>query len=347
MSIRVLAPSDKAVKPVHKVKLVVWHGARKHVACLRTVRSIIENMVTGVRYGFAYKMRLVYAHFPINVIIADDKQSVEIRCVPSSLFFGFSPPRADTYTSRAHSNFLGEKRVRNIKLLEGVTISESKAQKDEIILEGNDVDMVSQSAAVRSPIHPSSRLWEVFESRGRKETKSPRPAPALYQLANPRSPPRTEHPRHLPRQEQGHPEGTSSTLQAPNGRELTPTFAPSLPALPATLPIAPTCSLNVKNASSSTESTCLRGVKLLRRKFERTKTQVFVGVTDVPLPLFSPCLSRRARIFFFFDGYSSGVGPRRGVYLERQPVRLSGLVRTGDWRPIRLFFPFLSDIQTR
>merc|ERR1712080_352792 len=117
MSIRVLAPSDKAVKPV------VWHGARKHVACLRTVRSIIENMVTGVRYGFAYKMRLVYAHFPINVIIADDKQSVEIR------------------------NFLGEKRVRNIKLLEGATISESKAQKDEIILEGNDVDMVSQSAA--------------------------------------------------------------------------------------------------------------------------------------------------------------------------------------------------------
>merc|ERR1711890_143765 len=123
MSIRVLAPSDKAVKPVHKVKLVVWHGARKHVACLRTVRSIIENMVTGERYGFAYKMRLVYAHFPINVIIADDKKSVEIR------------------------NFLGEKRVRHVQLLDGVTISESKSQKDEIILEGNDVDMVSQSAA--------------------------------------------------------------------------------------------------------------------------------------------------------------------------------------------------------
>merc|ERR1712093_470712 len=119
MSIRVI---EQKVGPA-KVKLVVWHGARKHVACLRTVRSIIENMVTGVRYGFAYKMRLVYAHFPINVIIADDKQSVEIR------------------------NFLGEKRVRNIKLLEGVTISESKTQEDEIILEGNDVDMVSQSAA--------------------------------------------------------------------------------------------------------------------------------------------------------------------------------------------------------
>lgn len=81
MSMRITAPSDKAIKPVHKVKLVVWHGARKHVACLRTVRSIIENMVTGVRYGFSYKMRLVYAHFPINVIIADNKESVEIRCV--------------------------------------------------------------------------------------------------------------------------------------------------------------------------------------------------------------------------------------------------------------------------
>ena len=35
--------------------------------------------------------------------------------------------------------------VRNVKMLEGVTIYESKAQKDELILEGTDVQNVSQS----------------------------------------------------------------------------------------------------------------------------------------------------------------------------------------------------------
>lgn len=68
-------------------------------------------------------MRTVYAHFPINVIVQDDGNTVEIR------------------------NFLGEKLVRHVGMLSGVSVSESKAQKDEIIVEGNDIDMVSQSAA--------------------------------------------------------------------------------------------------------------------------------------------------------------------------------------------------------
>jgi len=80
-------------------------------------------MITGVTTGFLYTMRAVYAHFPINCIIQDGGKAVEIR------------------------NFLGEKTVRHVPMLEGVTISESKAQKDEYILEGNDVQNVSQSAA--------------------------------------------------------------------------------------------------------------------------------------------------------------------------------------------------------
>lgn len=38
------------------VKLIVWHGGRKHIACLRTVKSLIENMITGVTKGFLYKV---------------------------------------------------------------------------------------------------------------------------------------------------------------------------------------------------------------------------------------------------------------------------------------------------
>ena len=78
-------------------------------------------MITGVTRGYRYKMRFVYAHFPINVAINKDGTKVEVR------------------------NFLGEKRVRHIDMLEGVTVMKSEAQKDEIILEGNDIEKVSTS----------------------------------------------------------------------------------------------------------------------------------------------------------------------------------------------------------
>lgn len=40
---------------------------------------MVANMVTGVTKGFQYKMKLVYAHFPINPVIAGDGKAVEIR----------------------------------------------------------------------------------------------------------------------------------------------------------------------------------------------------------------------------------------------------------------------------
>ena len=80
-----------------KVTLAVWQGGRKHVACIRTIRSLISNMIKGVTkvrfvrglqptapcsqwiQGFRYKMRAVYAHFPINCIPQDDGAALEIR----------------------------------------------------------------------------------------------------------------------------------------------------------------------------------------------------------------------------------------------------------------------------
>jgi large subunit ribosomal protein L9e len=66
-------------------------------------------------------MRLVYAHFPINVNVADAGKTLEIR------------------------NFLGEKIVRKVPMLGDVKIVRSTAVKDELVLEGNDVTTVSQS----------------------------------------------------------------------------------------------------------------------------------------------------------------------------------------------------------
>ncbi|KDR83641.1 hypothetical protein GALMADRAFT_56364 [Galerina marginata CBS 339.88] len=124
-----------------KVTLAVWQGGRKHVACLRTIRSLINNMVTGVTKGFRYKMRAVYAHFPINCIIQENGTSVEIRN-----FLGEKVRRCSYLYVWTPLNMC-LKTVRHVNMLSGVDVSESKAQKDELILEGNDIDMVSQSAA--------------------------------------------------------------------------------------------------------------------------------------------------------------------------------------------------------
>lgn len=104
------------------VKVDSWFAGRKLAAAVRTVCSHIANMMKGVTKGFEYHMRLVYAHFPINVNIPSGGRAIEIR------------------------NYLGEKFVRKITLLEGVTVS--KTEKDELVLQGNDLEYVAESAAL-------------------------------------------------------------------------------------------------------------------------------------------------------------------------------------------------------
>ncbi|KAG0674037.1 hypothetical protein C6P41_002603 [Kluyveromyces marxianus] len=75
--------------------------------------------------GYKYKLRYVYAHFPINVnvIEKDGAKFIEIR------------------------NFLGDKKVREVPVREGVSVEFSTNVKDEIVLTGNSVENVSQNAA--------------------------------------------------------------------------------------------------------------------------------------------------------------------------------------------------------
>mmetsp|Transcript_7462 Transcript_7462/g.15633 ORF Transcript_7462/g.15633 Transcript_7462/m.15633 type:complete len:190 (-) Transcript_7462:444-1013(-) len=104
-----------------KIRVDLWFGNRKQLACIRTVCAHVDNMVTGVQFGFLYKMRFVYSHFPINVTVAG--KDIEIR------------------------NFMGEKRVRRVSLPEGVEAVRSADVKDELCLSGNDLALVSLAAA--------------------------------------------------------------------------------------------------------------------------------------------------------------------------------------------------------
>lgn len=45
-------------------------------------------------------------------------------------------------------NFLGEKRVRIVRMLAGVTCERSSAVKDELIFTGNNLELVSRSCAL-------------------------------------------------------------------------------------------------------------------------------------------------------------------------------------------------------
>ncbi len=68
-------------------------------------------------------MRLVHAHFPINVAIPKDGKSIEIK------------------------NFLGGKQVKKIEMLPGCTCKLSPELKDEVIFDGIDNQNLSLTCA--------------------------------------------------------------------------------------------------------------------------------------------------------------------------------------------------------
>ena len=54
----------------HAVRAKMYFEKPKQLSMLRSVCSHINNLFDGVQKRFEYKMRLVYAHFPINATVS-------------------------------------------------------------------------------------------------------------------------------------------------------------------------------------------------------------------------------------------------------------------------------------
>jgi len=91
---------------------------RKAVAMVGTVCAHIRNMIKGVTKGFTYKLKIVYAHFPISVKVEGDKILIE--------------------------NFLGERAPRVAKIVGNTKVI---VKKDDVILQGINIEEVGQTAA--------------------------------------------------------------------------------------------------------------------------------------------------------------------------------------------------------
>merc|ERR1712094_4222 len=100
-----------------------WFTATKQKSALKSALSTVVNLINGTQTKFKKIMRLAYSHFPINVTIEGGGEYCEIR------------------------NFLGEKIVRRIDMLGDTRVSKTDT-KDEIQVEGTDIELVGRSAAL-------------------------------------------------------------------------------------------------------------------------------------------------------------------------------------------------------
>lgn len=98
----------------------------KSGAVVRSICSTVKKMMVGVKVGYRYKVRLVYAHFPINAKITKDSSNVDNKIVEIR-------------------NFLGEKIVRRCEMIGEHTLVKMGDLRDELWIEGIDLRDVSQS----------------------------------------------------------------------------------------------------------------------------------------------------------------------------------------------------------
>jgi len=104
----------------NKVILEVKKATRNNKKMFGTIKAHIKNMIKGLTEKFRYKLRISNVHFPMTAVVDKDKNEFVVK------------------------NFLGEKKDRRIKIIEGVDI---KINKEEVELESINIEKAGQCAA--------------------------------------------------------------------------------------------------------------------------------------------------------------------------------------------------------
>jgi large subunit ribosomal protein L6 len=102
----------------NKVAITPFTEKKRDTVSSNTVSSLVRNMVTGVTKGYTYKMKVVFAHFPVTVKVKGDTVNVE--------------------------NFVGERSPRVTKIIGDCKVD---VQGDDIIIKGVSLEDVGQTAS--------------------------------------------------------------------------------------------------------------------------------------------------------------------------------------------------------
>ena len=93
---------------------------KREVALVGTALAHVRNMIRGVTKGYTYKLKVVYAHFPVTVKVHEKEKNLTIE------------------------NFTGEKTPRVIRIVGSAKV---KVVGDELHVQGSKLGDVSQTAA--------------------------------------------------------------------------------------------------------------------------------------------------------------------------------------------------------
>jgi len=101
-----------------KVVFTPFSRKKKDNVVINTVLSVVGNMITGVTKGYTYRVKVVYAHFPISVKTKGDEILVE--------------------------NFVGERSPRIAKIVGACKVT---VEGDDVVVKGVSLEDVGQTAA--------------------------------------------------------------------------------------------------------------------------------------------------------------------------------------------------------